>query len=495
MNELTGPLGRPINPITRRSFIRKVGTVGVGLGALGALVGSCARDDQQGPAVVPAHMPVDDLPMPDPRRPPGPLVPAVSTWMLSLFPIEAISDEWDREVDMSGWVFDIDEFVSEGVPDRSYWASMRGTFYDLPDQKWLWDLYLGMAPFVEMATLVDNGLIEPWDPYLPSGFADAWIPSVRDEATYDGEIYSYPFGANVVAAGWHAGIVETAGLDPEYAPPTWDEWIFSAREVMDSGAAPFGATFNPNGWLSLAPIAHSIDSDIYTEDGLFDFTHEAVVEALEIMRRLVEVSNPDVLDVASAHFPPAPTTVEPASVESPFATERVAYYFDHVYAPLNMSTRWSEPSHLRINALPSVPGGAGGTVFWSFGAGLFIDGRNKALAAEYMHFLTRNARLYLAGIGKGRTKISLLQPYETVWEDWRVDPPWWLPNWVLPLKDQLTRSRAIPISEVGPRWPHWKSGVSQFHVGRPHWETYLRGEERDPRRALDKAKQAVLRVS
>ncbi len=456
-------------PISRRTFLERVGAAGLGLSTLGPLVASCTVADE------PTSVPVTGPLPPDRRRPPGPLTPAVSTWMLSLFPIEQASAEWEREVEISGWGHDVEEFVADGVEDRSYWASMMGTFYDVPEQDWYWDLYLGMVPFVEMATLIDAGLIEPWDTYLPSGFANTWNQVVKEEATYDGRLYSYPFGTNIVAVGWNAGIVEAAGLDPEYAPPTWDELIVSARKVMDSGAAPFGATVNANGWLSLAPIAHSINSDIYTEDGLFDFTHDAVVEALEILRRLHEVSHPEVFK---------------------FAAGKAAYYFDNLYAiqaSPSMTSRWSDPNLLHIGALPSVPGGAGGTVFWSVGAGLFIDGRNKEQAAEYMNMLTRDSRLYRADIGKGRMEISLLQPYETVWEDWRTDPPRWLPDWVMPLKDQLNRSRPIPIYEIGNSGrPYWHNGRTQFLIGRPHWERYLRGEEQNPRKALETAKAAVI---
>ena len=84
----------------------------------------------------------------------------------------------------------------------------------------------------------------------------------------------------MIVQGWHAGLVEKAGLDPKAAPKTWDEFIANARKVVDSKAAPFGCTFDAHGWRSLAPIAHSISTDVYTPDGLFDFSHAAVVEAL-----------------------------------------------------------------------------------------------------------------------------------------------------------------------------------------------------------------------
>ena len=213
------------------------------------------------------------------------------------------------------------------------------------------------------------------------------------------------------------------------------------------------------------------------------------------MRRLMEVSNRGVLDLPATGMVTDRTTVENRSNGGTFAGERVGYYFDHASVPMSMSSGWGDPGHLRLGALPSVPGGAGGTVFWTSCAGLFTDGRNKEQAAEYMRLLTTDERFYRASIGNHADAVGLLHPYEATWEEWRSDPPGWLATWAITLKDQLSRSRAIPLYRVGPIHPHERSGVAQFAIGRPHWEAYLRGEEPDPRRALENAKEAVLAQS
>jgi len=46
---------------------------------------------------------------------------------------------------------------------------------------------------------------------------------------------------------------------------------------VSSKAAPFGAVFDAHGWRSLAPITHTFSTDVYTPDGLFDFTNENTV--------------------------------------------------------------------------------------------------------------------------------------------------------------------------------------------------------------------------
>ncbi len=44
-------------------------------------------------------------------------------------------------------------------------------------------------------------------------------------------------------------------------------------------AAPFGAAFDDRGWRSLAPMTHSMSTNVYTPEGLFNFESEAAIEA------------------------------------------------------------------------------------------------------------------------------------------------------------------------------------------------------------------------
>ena len=159
-----------------------------------------------------------------------------------------------------------------------------------------WDAYVGMTPFDDMAGLVEAGAIEPWDGHIPPVVLDDIDPAIRRECTLGGKLYAWPFLLDVTLQGWNAELVERADLDPGKPPASWDEYIASARTVRRSGAAPYGCTFDARPWRSLVPITYSFSTDVYTEDGLFDYTHAAVVEALEVLRRMFELANPDVLD-------------------------------------------------------------------------------------------------------------------------------------------------------------------------------------------------------
>ncbi len=65
---------------------------------------------------------------------------------------------------------------------------------------------------------------------------------------------------------------------------------------MDSGVAPFGLYFDYHDWRSLIPITHSISPMSIPGTGLFMWNSEPAVQALEIMKRMMPLANPDVLN-------------------------------------------------------------------------------------------------------------------------------------------------------------------------------------------------------
>ena len=50
-----------------------------------------------------------------------------------------------------------------------------------------------MTPFVEMSALIEADVIVPWDDFIPQEVLDDMIPSIREECTIDGKLYSWPF--------------------------------------------------------------------------------------------------------------------------------------------------------------------------------------------------------------------------------------------------------------------------------------------------------------
>ena len=356
--------------------------------------------------------------------------------------------------------FGIERFVAEAKKGRS-----------------TWDVYVGQTPFVEMTAMIEAGVIEPWDGDIPQEVIDDIIPAIREECSVDGKLYSWPFLLDVIGMGWHSGITARAGITGP-PPGIWEQYLENAHAVVDSGAAPFGATFDAHGWRSLAPMTHSLNSDVYTEDGLFDFTHDAAVEALILMKKIMDLSHPDILLAGATDGGVNGTPDEVA-----FAAQRVGYYTKYFNAPLRFAQYWDEPGALKMAGLPKFAGGEGSTVFWTTGCALFKHGKNKEQVAEYIRALTYDRQIWQDSIaGTETAHPGQLPPYKSIYAEWEANPPEWMLPFVGLVRGQLERAKAITNHLIG---------LHQFIIGQSTWETYLKGEEPDPRVALQNTKDAV----
>jgi len=373
--------------------------------------------------------------------------------------------------------------VNAGFPDINYQIAPVEGFgierfvAEAKSGESTWDVYVGMTPFVEMTAMIEADVIEPWDNYIPQEVIDDMIPSIREECTVDGKLYSWPFLLDVIGTGWHSGLSSAAGL-PDAAPTTWDEYLQNAQAIVDSGAAPFGATFDAHGWRSLAPMTHSMTSDVYTSEGLFDFTNDAAVEALMLMKEIMALSHPDILLAGATDGGVNGTPDEVA-----FATQRVGYYVKYFNAPLRMAQYWDDPAQLKLAPLPKFADGEGSTVFWTTGSCLLKHGENKEQAAEYIRALTYDPQIWQDSIaGTETAHPGQLPPYSSIYAEWAESPPEWMPDFVNLVRDQLDQAQAIR---------NHLFGLQQFVIGQPVWETYLKGEEPDPRVALQNVVDAV----
>ncbi len=392
-----------------------------------------------------------------------PLTPTFYQWIEDLHPgIPKVNAEFPglnyQIAPVEG--FGIERFVAEAKKGES-----------------TWDVYVGMTPFVEMTAMIQAGVIEPWDNYIPKEVIDDIIPSIRNECTVDGKLYSWPFLLDVIGMGWHSGLSSQAGLSGP-PPATWDEYLKNAKTVVDSGAAPFGATFDAHGWRSLAPMTHSLSSDVYTSEGLFDFTSDPAIEALMLMKKIMALSHPDILLAGTSD-----AGVNGTPDEVAFAAQRVCYYTKYFNAPLRMAQYWQDPSQLKLAPLPKFAQGEGSTVFWTTGSCLLKHGQNKEKAAEYLKALTYDPQIWKDSIaGTETAHPGQLPPYKSIYADWTANPPDWMPEFVGLVRGQLDRAKAIT---------NHLFGLQQFVIGQPIWETYLKGEEPDPSVAMKKVVDAV----
>ena len=439
--------------INRREIFKRGAAIGVGATALASLATLAANG---------AALASED----------GTLATTFYNWIPDLHPsVNVVTDDYSKTFPTTIEVsptsgFSFDRFVAEAKQQKS-----------------TWDLYVGVTPFLEMVSLVETGSIEPWDPYLPAGLLDDLPDSIKAEGTYNGKFYVWPFFFDIISQGWDAGIVEKAGLDPEKAPADWDEYLANAKKVQDSGAAKYGCTFDFHDWRSLIPITHSFSTDVYTPDGIFDYASDASANALEVMKQMKELANPDVATEGTTD-----SGVNNTPDEQAWSAEEVGYYIKYVNAHVRFSSNWPDPTKLRLAPLPVAKGGAGGTVFWNTGSVLFKYGKNKQQAADYIKTLGYDQRIWKESVAgdpdNGVSAVGQLPPFKSIYADWDANPPDFIKNapWVNTIFGALSRAKAIEPTVMA---------ATQFTVARPEWLKYLTGDIPTAKEALQNAANAV----
>ena len=179
--------------LSRRRFMQTMMLAGMGLSGVRALGASPFAQDGR------------------------PLTPTFYQWIVTNHPeVNTVNQNFpnlDAQIaPVEG--FDVARFVAEGQNQES-----------------TWDVYVGMTPFVEMAALIAADVIEPWDNYISQDVLDDIIPSIREECTVDGKLYSWPFLLDVIVSGSNSSITNAAGL-PEALPTTWDGYLANSATVV-----------------------------------------------------------------------------------------------------------------------------------------------------------------------------------------------------------------------------------------------------------------------
>ncbi|MFM8594106.1 MAG: extracellular solute-binding protein, partial [Chloroflexota bacterium] len=266
-------------------------------------------------------------------------------------------------------------------------------------------------------------------------------------------------------------------------PVTWDDYIGNAKKIVESGVAPFGLTFDFHAWRSLLPITHSISVDVYDpETGIFQWNSDPAVQALEIMKEMMPLANPDVLNEGTTD-----AGVNGTPDEQAFASGQAAYYIKYQNAHLRFSSTWADPSMLRLAALPKAADGVGGTVFWTTGAVMMQYGHDKEAAVQYMTNLSTDQRIWQHSVqgdaSKNETAVGQLPVMQSIWAGYEKEQPDWLADWAFAIKDGLGAANAIAPT---------KMSISQFTTATPFYVAYLKGEESDANPPLTMALDAVL---
>uniref|UniRef100_UPI0010FAE4F7 methyl-accepting chemotaxis protein n=1 Tax=Halalkalirubrum salinum TaxID=2563889 RepID=UPI0010FAE4F7 len=99
------------------------------------------------------------------------------------------------------------------------------------------------------ARAVDSGLFTPVASLLPSGSTAAYLDPIADYYRVDGQLCSMPFNSSVPVLCYNRDAFETAGLDPNRPPATYDAVVDASEAIVDAGVCPTGITFANYSWF------------------------------------------------------------------------------------------------------------------------------------------------------------------------------------------------------------------------------------------------------
>ncbi|HVC82216.1 MAG TPA: hypothetical protein VNL35_17130 [Chloroflexota bacterium] len=407
---------------TRAKFVKRAAQVGLGATAIGAFLraynpSTAKADIEHAEAARPARAGVANL--------------GFYSWVLDFNPqITTLTKEYNaKNKDLQVRItvapvtnFSTQKFVLEARRKTSSW-----------------DVYVGMTPFLDLAALQAVNAIEPWDPYMPASVKNDMPMSVQQEGTINGKMYDWPMLLDLCSLEYRKSMFKAAGITQ--VPTTWEAFTDTARRIsaakLNHGTVS-GATFDWHPWRSVMPVVHSISLDVYTKDGNPNFTHPAYAQAYKILKGIMPY-------VPKDFFSPG-TTVNAGTIdEIAMKGSRVAMMFKYANSVVHSVPFWGHGFTIDEMGLGRLPkpaaGGAGGSLFWDTGAGLFKYGSNKQAVAHWLTTLLGDERFWTKEV----VLSGQIPPFKSIYPMIRGKAP----NWIDAAFAQLPLSKAIPNSVYG----------------------------------------------
>lgn len=268
------------NLLSRRSFLRGVGTLGAGM-----LLAACAAPGTPGQQAAPG----------------GEAAPSAEGKEIKFYVF------WSQPGNIAEELLAdpaLESFIGAGnTLDFKYGfnteARLTAVAGGTPPDIGIWGSYLDF---------MSRDVVVPLDDYVATSdtlSADKFIPGNWDVVQYKGNVYGIPGFECFVRRGlnYNTRLVEEAGLDPDNPPVTWDELMVwhealtkfdDAGNLVQFGIDPYdaeGGTGPGNdGWF----LAESWGFEYFNEDTKeFNLDNELMAEGLEVMGEFVKMMGPD----------------------------------------------------------------------------------------------------------------------------------------------------------------------------------------------------------
>jgi sn-glycerol 3-phosphate transport system substrate-binding protein len=149
----------------------------------------------------------------------------------------------------------------------------------------------------DMFTLIDAGMILPYDQIATSDADKDWLssfyPAFMANSQANGHTWGVPFQRSTIVQYYNKEAFKKAGLDPDKAPATWDELVADGKKLTlkdsSGNVTQWGVEIPSSGfpyWLFQA-LAIQNGADLANQDGTkVNFNDPKVVEAATFFKDL-----------------------------------------------------------------------------------------------------------------------------------------------------------------------------------------------------------------
>ena len=279
---------------SRRTFL------GVSTAAL--LLAACGQATSAPTAAPPAAKPADTVAKPAAA---GSSAPAAAV------PVQAAAKGLVLEMAFPNWIVDVNPAVQKLSDEYSQTSGVKINVSKQPpdmekkmqleasSKKSTWHGVEGYAGFSNMASFVEMDALASWDNLITKEDFEDLLPTARQEMTYKGKQWLFPFRVSPIGIGWRPNINKEVGL-PNKPPTTWDEIFTNAQTFEKAKSTPdrkfFGNATTLEPRYTFYSIVQSLAKDPYDYDkGLMNFDLPEMPQAFELMKKLAGFSPPEAL--------------------------------------------------------------------------------------------------------------------------------------------------------------------------------------------------------
>jgi multiple sugar transport system substrate-binding protein len=220
---------------------------------------------------------------------------------------------------------------------------------------------------------VHDGIAQPLDPLMPSGFKDRFIGPFLKPGQIDGKTYGLPIAASARAMFYNKAMLTKAGF-PD-GPKTWDDVVAAAKKIHADGGNGFGLQGKSTETdVYFYYALWSYGGDVIDANQKATFDSPAGVRALTLYKSMLDQGLTE----------PAPTNYSRNDLQDQFKQGRLAMV---ITAPFLINQIAKEAPTLDYGIVPVPEGTTSATYAVTDSVVMFANSKVKPAAMKWLDFL------------------------------------------------------------------------------------------------------------